>query len=66
MNALKKILEIFERNNKKILIRSSGSMPDAKFEKIRSGQAYLYQKTGMESEVMEITFNKKVLGSFFE
>ena len=43
---------------------SSGSVPGAKLEKIRSGQAYLYQKNGMESEVMEITFRGKVSGSF--
>ncbi len=64
MNILKKIHRVFERNNKKMMINSSGSTPGAKLEKIRSGQAYLYQKNGMESEVMEITFNKKVSGSF--
>lgn len=44
-------------------IRSSGSTPGAKLERIRSGQSYLYQKDGMESEVFEITFHKKVSGS---
>ena len=47
-----------------MLISSSGSVPGAKLERIRSGQAYLYQKNGMESEVMEITFRGKVSGSF--
>ncbi|MBQ8392983.1 MAG: hypothetical protein IJX51_04340 [Clostridia bacterium] len=62
-NIFKKIYEEFERNNKKQKIRSSGSTPGAKLEKIRSGQSYLYQKNGMESEVFEITFHKKVSGS---
>ena len=44
-------------------IRSSGSTPGAKLEKIRSGQSYLYQKNGMESEVFEVVFHKKVSGS---
>lgn len=64
MKLMNKILNTFERNNKKMMINASGSVPGAKQEKIRSGQAYLYQKDGMESEVMEITFNKRVSGSF--
>ncbi len=64
MKIVKKILNTFERNNKKMMIQSSGSTPGAKLEKIRSGQAYLYQKNGMESEVIEIRFNKRVSGSF--
>ena len=64
MKLIKKIYRVFERNNKKMMINSSGSTPDTKLEKIRSGQAYLYQKNGMESEVMELCFNKKVSGSF--
>ena len=63
-NIFIKINEYFKRNNKKQMIMSSGSVPGAKLEKIRSGQAYLYQKNGMESEVMEITFRGKVSGSF--
>ena len=63
-NIIIKINEYFKRNNKKMMINSSGSVPGAKMERIRSGQAYLYQKNGMESEVMEITFHKKVIGSF--
>ena len=63
-NIFVKINEYFKRNNKKMLISSSGSVPGAKLERIRSGQAYLYQKNGMESEVMEITFRVKVSGSF--
>ena len=64
MNIFKKLFTILERNNKKQMINASGSTPGAKLEKIRSGQAYLYQKNGMESEVMEITFHKKISGSF--
>ena len=63
-NIIIKINEYFKRNNKKMMINTSGSVPGAKMERIRSGQAYLYQKNGMESEVMEITFHKKVIGSF--
>ena len=63
-NIIIKINEYFKRNNKKMMINTSGSVPGAKMERIRSGQAYLYQKNGMESEVMEITFHKKVSGSF--
>ncbi|MBQ8288405.1 MAG: hypothetical protein IJX76_06505 [Clostridia bacterium] len=63
MNVFKKIFARLERSNKKMLINSSGSTPGAKMEKIRSGQSYLYQKNGMESEVFEITFHKKVSGA---
>ena len=63
-NIFIKINEYFKRNNKQMMINSSGSVPGARMERIRSGQAYLYQKNGMESEVMEITFHKKVSGSF--
>ena len=48
MNILQKINAVFERNNKKMMINASGSTPGAKLEKIRSGQAYLYQKNGMD------------------
>lgn len=58
------ILKILKRNDKEILIRKSGSTPKSKNEKIRSGQSYLYKKYGMESEVIEIRFKKKVNGSY--
>ncbi len=64
MSIIKNIYHTFERSNKKMLIQSSGSVPGEKMEKIRSGQAYLYQKNGMESEVIEIRFHKRVSGSF--
>ena len=64
MKLIKTVFNILERNNKKMMINASGSAPGMKMEKIRSGQAYLYQKNGMESEVIEITFHKKVRGSF--
>ena len=63
MSILTKIHGIFVRNHKNMQIRASGSTPGAKMEKIRSGQSYLYQKNGMESEVFEVTFHKKVSGS---
>ncbi|MDE7185754.1 MAG: hypothetical protein K2O40_15125 [Lachnospiraceae bacterium] len=63
MNILHKIWLALERSNKKTLINASGSIPGAKLEKIRSGQTYLYQKDGVESEVMEIRFQKKVRDS---
>lgn len=63
MNIINQVLAGFERSNKKMMIASSGSTPGAKLEKIRSGQSYLYQKNGMESEVMEIRLHKKVWGS---
>lgn len=62
-NIFNKMYETFKRNHKNMQIRSSGSMPGAKLEKIRSGQSYLYQKNGMESEVFEITFYDKISGA---
>lgn len=59
----KNIHKTLERSNKKNMISSSGSTPDADHEKIRSGQSYLYKTAGMESEVVEIRFHKKVYGS---
>ena len=64
MKLIKTVFNVLERNNKKMLIKASGSAPGMKLEKIRSGQAYLYQKNGMESEVVEITLHKKIRGSF--
>lgn len=57
-------LEAAKRSEKEILIGKSGSTPEGKYEKIRSGQSYLYKKYGMESEVIEIRLKKKVTGSF--
>lgn len=59
----KNIYKALERSNKKNMISSSGSTPDADHEKVRSGQSYLYKTAGMESEVVEIRFHKKVYGS---
>ncbi len=64
MGIFKKFYAYIERNNKKMMISSSGSAPGQKWEKIRSGQSYLYQTNGMESEVVEIRFYKKVSGSY--
>ncbi len=63
-NIFKKIFAAAERSNKKMMISSSGSTPGGKHERIRSGQSYLYQTSGMESEVVEVRFHKKVSGSF--
>ncbi|MGM9647881.1 MAG: hypothetical protein ACI3YH_07110 [Eubacteriales bacterium] len=63
MNILHKLWNRLERSNKTMMIASSGSVPGAKLERIRSGQSYLYQKNGMESEVMEIRLHQKVWGS---
>lgn len=63
MDIIQKIFNGMERSSKKRIIASSGSIPGAKLERIRSGQSYLYQKNGMESEVMEIRLHKKVWGS---
>lgn len=49
---------------KETLIQQSGSTADSSNEKIRSGQSYLYKKYGMESEVIEVRFDRKVTGSF--
>ncbi len=62
-NIFKKIFAAAERSNKKMMISSSGSTPGSKHERIRSGQSYLYQTSGMESEVVEVRFHKKVSGS---
>ena len=63
MTVFRKIYDFFERSHKNLMIDSSGSTPEEKREKIRSGQSYLYQKDGMESEVLEIHFHKIVSGA---
>lgn len=63
-NIFHNLYDVLKRNEKEMLIRRSGSTPKAKNEKIRSGQSYLYKKYGMESEVIEIRFKKKVSGSY--
>ncbi len=63
-NIFSKIYDKLNKSNKKMMISSSGSAPGQKWEKIRSGQSYLYQTNGMESEVVEISFYKKIAGSF--
>lgn len=59
-----KLYNKLKRNEKEMLIGRSGSIAESHHEKIRSGQSYLYQKHGSESEVFEIRFKKKVSGSF--
>lgn len=63
-NIFKKLYEILKRNEKEILIKQSGSTKNDRNEKNRSGQSYLYKRYGMESEVIELRFKKKVSGTF--
>lgn len=58
------LYEAAKRSDKNIQISHSGSTPQGKNEKIRSGQSYLYKRRGMESEVIEVRFHKKISGSF--
>ena len=63
-NWLHDLYDTMKRSEKEMLIRRSGSTPEGKNEKIRSGQSYLYKRYGMESEVMEVRFKDKITGSF--
>lgn len=63
-NFFQEILDKLKQNEKEMLIKKSGSTREGENEKIRSGQSYLYKLRGMESEVIEIRFKKKVWGSF--
>lgn len=63
-NFFQSILDKLKRNEKELLIKTSGSTREGGNEKIRSGQSYLYKMRGMESEVIEVRFRKKVWGSF--
>ncbi|MBQ8141463.1 MAG: hypothetical protein IJ038_07205 [Clostridia bacterium] len=62
-NVFHEFYDTLKQNEKDLLIRTSGSTSKDKNERIRSGQSYLYKKQGMESEVIEIRFDKKVSGS---
>lgn len=63
-NWLHDLYDTMKRSEKEMLIRRSGSTPEGKNEKIRSGQSYLYKRYGMESEVIEVRFKDKITGSF--
>ena len=63
-NWLHDLYDTMKRSEKEMLIRRSGSTPEGKNEKIRSGQSYLYKRYGMKSEVMEVRFKDKITGSF--
>lgn len=63
-NIFEELFEILKRNEKELLIKGSGSTKNDKNEKNRSGQSYLYKRYGMESEVIEIRFKKKISSSF--
>ena len=62
-NIFHEFYDTLKENEKNMLIKSSGSTSKDKHERIRAGQSYLYKKQGMESEVIEIRFDKKVSGS---
>lgn len=62
-NIFHEFYDTLQQNEKELLIKSSGSTSKDKYERIRSGQSYLYKEHGMESEVIEIRFDKKVSGS---
>lgn len=51
-------------SEKEMLIGRSGSTKYGAREKVRSGQSYLYLKKGMQSEVIEVRFQKSVCGAF--
>ena len=55
--------DTLKENEKDMLIRRSGSTSKDQNERIRAGQSYLYKKQGMESEVIEIRFDRRVSGS---
>ena len=63
-NIFEEILEALKRNEKLTLISRSGSTRNDSNEKIRSGQSYLYKMRGMESEVIDVRFKKKVRGPY--
>lgn len=63
-NLFQDLYHAMKRSEKEVLIRNSGSTPEGKNEKIRSGQSYLYKQYGMESEVIEVRLKKKISGSF--
>lgn len=63
-NVLHDLYNAMKRSEKDLMISRSGSTADGKNEKDRSGQSYLYKRHGMESEVIEVRFRKKISGSF--
>ena len=62
-NIFHEFYDTLKQSEKDMLIRGSGSTAKDKNERIRSGQSYLYKKQGMESEVIEIRFDKKISSS---
>lgn len=61
-NIFHEVYDFLKKGEKEMLIRQSGSTKDSSNERIRSGQSYLYKKYGMESEVIEVRFKKKIAG----
>lgn len=62
-NIFQQLMDYLNEMDKNRQIKTSGSTKDSSSERIRSGQSYLYKLQGMESEVIEIRFDKKVWGS---
>lgn len=62
-NLFHEFYDTLVKNEKEMLISTSGSTKKDKRERIRAGQSYLYKKQGMESEVIEIRFDKNISGS---
>lgn len=62
-NIFHEFYDTLVQNEKEMLIKGSGSTAKDKYERIRAGQSYLYKKQGMESEVIEIRFDKKISSS---
>lgn len=62
-NILRQLWNFLKENEKDMLISSSGSIPSGNNETVRAGQSYLYNKRGMESEVIEVRFDKNIWGS---
>lgn len=61
-NIIHEVYGFLKKSEKEMLIKQSGSTKDSRNERVRSGQSYLYKKYGMESEVIEVRFRKKVAG----
>lgn len=62
MEIMPKIWNMMKDSDINRQIQSSGSIDGNSNEKIRNGQSYLYRSKGMESEVFEIVFKKKIRG----
>lgn len=62
-NIFLKLAQLLKDSEKNMLISRSGSTAGDSFERIRSGQSYLYKLRGMESEAIEVRLVDNVRGS---